>query len=153
LKFVGAGYHDKNWGSVSLDKEAVRSWYWGHTRLGPYSLVWFDTVTPDGTEYFSSWITENGTVVAQSCEPNSVVVRPWGDNSQFPPTLSAPTPSGYTIRYDLGGKGKFNANFTRETDVLANDIYKRMIGPITGGFEGGDQYTGRSLCEQFQFYA
>ncbi|KAG5803172.1 hypothetical protein H9Q74_008012 [Fusarium xylarioides] len=150
IKFTGVGYHDKNWASSPIEKE-TRSWYWGHGRVGPYSLVWYDTVTPDGKEHFSSWITKDGKVVSQSCEPNSVVVRPWGENDEFPPVRGAPAPSGYTLRYDLGEQGIFVANFTRETVTLETDTYKRMIGSITGGFEGKKQHKGRSLCEQFQF--
>ncbi|KAL5603583.1 hypothetical protein FOVSG1_006333 [Fusarium oxysporum f. sp. vasinfectum] len=150
IKFTGVGYHDKNWASSPIEKE-TRSWYWGHGRVGPYSLVWYDTVTPNGKEYFSSWITKNGKIVSKSCEPNAVVVRPWGENEEFPPARGSPAPSGYTMRYDLGEKGIFVANFTRETITLETDTYKRMIGSITGGFEGKKQHKGRSLCEQFQF--
>lgn len=79
-------------------------------------------------------------------------MRPWGDNIDFPPVLGAAAPSGYTFRFDLGEKGTFAANFTRQINNYEIDIYKRMIGPITGGIEGGQQHTGRSLCEQFQYF-
>ncbi|KAH8765150.1 hypothetical protein BGZ57DRAFT_990240 [Hyaloscypha finlandica] len=53
LKFTGSRYRDKiNWGLQSLP-QAVKSWYWGHGHMGPYSLVWFDTVNYDGTENVS----------------------------------------------------------------------------------------------------
>ncbi|EXM14585.1 hypothetical protein FOTG_17027 [Fusarium oxysporum f. sp. vasinfectum 25433] len=128
IKFTGVGYHDKNWASSPIEKE-TRSWYWGHGRVGPYSLIF-----------------------SKSCEPNAVIVRPWSENKEFPPARGAPPPPpGYSMRYDLGEKGVFVANFTRETITLETDTYKRMIGSITGGFEGKKQHKGRSLCEQFQF--
>ncbi|WYZ37662.1 hypothetical protein EsH8_II_001168 [Colletotrichum jinshuiense] len=150
FKFTGNGYHDKNWGDAILS-DTFNTWYWGHARLGPYSLVWFDTLTKDGKEHFSSWITKDGKVFSQSCKPDSVVVRPWGENSEYPPTPKLPAPSGYTIRYDLGHGKAFVANFTRESIQLSTNTYKRMSGPIVGGVEGGKQYEGRSLCEQFQY--
>lgn len=150
LKFQGVGYHDKNWGAEPLQK-AVKSWYWGHGRLGPYSLVWFDTVTLDGREHFSSWVTKGGKIVSQSCIPDSIVVRPWGANPEFPPPRGAGAPSGYTLRYDMGTAGVLMANFTQEAVVQDTELYKRMIGSISGGVAGGEQYNGRALCEQFQF--
>lgn len=37
----------------------VSSWYWGHARLGNYSLVWFGTTV----QYIATTITSWGTVV------------------------------------------------------------------------------------------
>ncbi|PNP59544.1 hypothetical protein FNYG_14918 [Fusarium nygamai] len=150
LNFTGNGYHDKNWGTKPI-REVVKSWYWGHGRVGPYSIVWFDTLTPDGKEHFSSWITKDGKVVSQSCKQEFIVVRPWGENSDYPPPPILPPPSGYSLRYDMAQGQTFVANFTSETIALATDTYKRMVGPIVGGIEGDKQYEGRALCEQFQF--
>lgn len=152
MRFTGNGYHDKNWGSV-IFKSAFQSWYWGHGRLGPYSLVWFDTLTRGGKEHFSSWVTKDNKVVSQSCDTNAVVVRPWGENNDYPPLPGMAAPSGYTLRYDMGYEGILTANFTREATQMDTDTYKRLIGSFSGGVEGGEQYEGRSLCEQFQFEA
>lgn len=108
-------------------------------------------MTPDGKEYFASLITEQGEIVSQSCEPNSVEVRPWGENAEFPPVRGATAPSGYSLRYALGEGSAFVANFTREVSQTETDFYKRMIGSFSGGIEGGEQYEGRALCDQFQF--
>lgn len=150
MKFNGVGHHEKNWGAAAVESSA-RFWYWGHGRVGPYSLVWFDGMTPDGKEYFASLITEQGEIVSQSCEPNSVEVRPWGENAEFPPVRGATAPSGYSLRYALGEGSAFVANFTREVSQTETDFYKRMIGSFSGGIEGGEQYEGRALCDQFQF--
>lgn len=146
----GYGYHDKNWGVGSLD-QTTKTWYWGHGRVGPYSLVWFDAVDKAGTEHFSSWVTKDGEVLAMSCADQTTTVRPWGNNSEYPPAPGLAQPSGYNIRFDMGDGKAFVANFTAEAIQLDMDIYKRLIGPIVGGIEGEEQYEGRSLCEQFQF--
>jgi hypothetical protein len=150
LKFSGIGYHDLSWGSAPLES-SVYSWYWGHGHLGPYSLVWFDVIGRDGKEYFSSWITEVGDVISYGCKPNSALVRPWGENSRFPPARGTPAPSGYSLRYDLGQNRTFVANFTRGVNIIDNDFTKHIIGLFSGGFEGGEQYEGRAMADQFQF--
>ncbi|KAK2609485.1 hypothetical protein N8I77_002982 [Diaporthe amygdali] len=150
LQFQGYGYHDKNWGVKPLE-ETLNTWYWGHARVGSYSLVWLDALAKDGKEHFSSWITKDGDVVSKSCEEQSIVVRPWGENSEYPPTTNLSAPSGYNIRYELGDGKAFVANFTVEAVTMSIGIYQRLIGPIVGGIEGEEQYEGRSLCEQFQY--
>jgi hypothetical protein len=149
FRFEGIGYHDKNWGVKPLH-EALDTWYWGHARLGPYSLVWFDALAKDGKEYFSSWISMNGTAVFQSCEDRSVVVRPWGENTTYPPNPKSPAPAGYDIRYDPGEGRAFVARFFTSTIQMSTDTYKRIMGPIRGGFEGQEHYEGTALCEQIQ---
>ncbi|KAG8162437.1 hypothetical protein KVR01_008202 [Diaporthe batatas] len=146
----GYGYHDKNWGVDSLDK-TTKTWYWGHGRVGPYSMVWFDAVEKAGKEHFSSWLVKDGEVLAMSCADQASVVRPWGNNSLYPPTTGLTQPSGYTIRFDLGDDKAFVANFTSKVVSLDMDIYKRQIGPLVGGIEGEEQFEGMSQCEQFAF--
>ncbi|KAG8158187.1 hypothetical protein KVR01_011948 [Diaporthe batatas] len=152
FNFEGYGYHDKRWG-VNLLDGPVTSYYWGHGRLGPYSIVWLDALSRDGKEYFSSWISMNGTVAFQSCGDKSVVVRPWkkdGTDPGYPPKPRDPAPDGYDIRFDVGEGQAFTARFYTSTIQLSTDVFKRITGPIVGGFEGGEKYEGVALGEQAQ---
>lgn len=148
----GLGYHDKNWGDKPF-LQSTSQWYWGHARLGPYSLVWFDTfgVGPTNeTEYFSGYVAANGSILASSCLANAVVVRPWGTNSAFPPTVLTGVPQGLEVVFDLGEVGILSANVT--TGALAitpQGGYARTLGHLVGGVEGGEVYEGRTLFEQF----
>lgn len=148
----GLGYHDKNWGDKPF-LQVTSQWYWGHARLGPYSLVWFDVFdvgNPNMTEYFSGYVAVNGTVLASSCLANAVVVRPWGKNGDFPPTVLTGVPQGLEVVFDLGEQGILSANVT--TGVLATTPqfgYARTLGHLVGGVEGGEVYEGRTLFEQF----
>ena len=150
MTFTGYGYHDKNWGVINFSK-AVQSWYWGHGRLGPYSIVWFDTMGTDGKEYVSSYVAENGKIIAGNCTSGSLRVRPFGGDDTYPPVATSSTPDGYLISYDLGDKGMLNVNFTigLNTDSIPN--YNRFIGKLEGGILGSPKFTGRALCEQFAF--
>ncbi|KAI5860319.1 hypothetical protein GGS23DRAFT_607044 [Durotheca rogersii] len=61
INLKGNGYYDNkgtisppgNWGSAPF-VDTVASWYWGHRRLGPYSLVWFDATDTSGTEHVAA---------------------------------------------------------------------------------------------------
>ncbi|KAH8660443.1 hypothetical protein BX600DRAFT_523392 [Xylariales sp. PMI_506] len=146
----GVGYHDKNWGDTPFIT-ATSSWYWGHAYLEPYSIVWFDAVDSGGNEHFSGYVAKDGEVIGSSCNPNAVVVRPWGDNSAYPPTLFTGAMQGIEAKFDLGSNGTFIANVTTGL-ALVDDVlvYIRTLGTVEGGLEGGEQYKGRALFEEFK---
>ena len=39
----GQGYHDHNWGNVSLEK-ILNHWYWGRSHVGPYTVIACDII-------------------------------------------------------------------------------------------------------------
>ncbi|KAJ7448620.1 hypothetical protein B0H11DRAFT_1618575, partial [Mycena galericulata] len=99
LAFEGLGYHDKNWSPVPF-ATSLASWYWGHGRIGPYSLVWFDFLDTSGIEHVSAFLSEDGVILGASCAPAALTVRPTGPggaNANYPPVISTPNPEGYRI--------------------------------------------------------
>lgn len=151
LAFTGYGYHDKNWGDVPF-VDVVQSWYWGHGRFGPYSVVWFDTKGDDGINYVSSYVSKNGEILAASCQAGSVQVRPYGGNSTYPPQETLTNPDGFDMSFDLGHLGVLKAKASIEVETVSGfSFYARYIGSIGGGIEGGKQYEGKAQFEQFRF--
>ncbi|KIW85452.1 hypothetical protein Z517_00842 [Fonsecaea pedrosoi CBS 271.37] len=152
MSFNGPGYHDKNWGARRLPS-TVTSWYWGHGHVGPYSLVWFDAIAIDGQEYFSGYLSKDGTIVSAGC--SGITVRPTGDNSEYPPAPLQGDPSGFHIEYATD-----DGNFVVDVEnyavawkpPLISGGYTRWSGNITGGFEGQETYTGATVHEWIRFY-
>jgi hypothetical protein len=130
---------------------ATSSWYWGHANFGPYTLVWFDALSTAGVEYVSSYITSNGVVLAASNAAGSITVRPFGANSDYPPKITTGTPTGFTISATLSTGQTFVANATIGVVAYNNGAYGRYSGAVTGGIQGGVQYSGKGLWEQFKF--
>jgi len=127
----------------------VQSWYWGHGRLGPYSIVWFDVIAGDGAEYVSSYASLNGSVVASSC--SGIKVRPQGANSQYPPVVTSGNPQGFYIELDLGDEEVLEVNVTGTLIITDADLYTRWIGTLSGGIQGSSTYHGVALYEEFKF--
>lgn len=153
LSFVdGVGYHDKNWGDQPF-AQSTSQWYWGHAHVGPYSIVWFDALDLAGQEYVSGYVARGGEVLAASCSPLAVVVRPWGANSTYPPTMTTGPMEGLEIKFDLGGGKTLLANVTTDTILYEDPGYARTIGTVEGGIDGEDSYTGRALFEEFALVA
>ncbi|KAJ3551129.1 hypothetical protein NM688_g4909 [Phlebia brevispora] len=149
LQFSGPGYHDKNWGCKPTNV-TVKSWYWGHARVGPYSIVWFTVIAPDGSEYVSNYAAKGGEVVTASC--GGLTVRPTGANATYPPTPTSPAPEGFHIEQDIEGEGTLVVDVQNiRLITYVPDTAYRWFGNVTGGFGNGTQWTGAALYEAFAF--
>ncbi|KAF7323312.1 hypothetical protein HMN09_00112000 [Mycena chlorophos] len=146
FKFSGSGYHDKNWAGVPFATD-VQSWYWGHARFGPYSIVWFDMLDLNGTEHVSAYVARDDKIELASCVPNAIKVRPVPD--VYPPTLSTPDPTGYQI--SIESAPKMNVTIGSLVRLVADiPSYGRFSGNVTAVVEGGKVYHGTGLMEQFK---
>jgi len=144
VKYQGVGYHDSDWGDGPLTDNMT--WYWGHARVGVYSLVWSDILNlSTGTEYQSGYVGMNGTIVSASC--GTMSVRPRGENSTYPPIPGA-EPSGFHIVYDMGDQGILDVNVTNYENVAYQPPqYARWVGKTVGGIRGQEVYEGVGLYE------
>ncbi|KAJ5456530.1 hypothetical protein N7530_011804 [Penicillium desertorum] len=139
LKFRGPGYHDKNWSDQPFT-DSVHSWYWGHGRLGPYSIVWFSYLAiddPTNATYVSSYVAKDGELLISACDPSILTVRPIGSpgttGGRYPPRMGD-IPDGFRLEYDLGeANGQLKVNVSVRTLVAGNgNDYMRWTGDIVG---------------------
>ncbi|EKM52038.1 uncharacterized protein PHACADRAFT_262489 [Phanerochaete carnosa HHB-10118-sp] len=146
VNFTGVGYHDQNWGPSTVDT-VVKSWYWGHARLGPLAVVWFYVVSPDGSEHVSSYISRNGEVLTASC--SGMAVSMTGTDNNFPPAQ----PAGFHISARVEGEGQLEVDVMHKTVLTADpDVATyRWIGSVSGGFVNGTTWSGPALYEAFAF--
>jgi len=146
--FSGIGYHDQNWGDQPF-QNLVASWFWGHGRLGPYTVVWYDALTPSGLETVSGYIARDREIISVRC--SSTVVRPTGATDSYPPVISSGIPSGnFHVTIDLGSEGTFVLNVTSKHLVIeAVPSYYRWTGTLTGGIVGRESFVGAALYEEF----
>jgi hypothetical protein len=149
LKFEGTGYHDKNWGDGTPFAAVVKHWYWGHARVGPYSVVFFDAVNKDGDEYFSGYVSKEGNLLEASCGNGSVLVRPYGKNDEYPPPVGGQPSDGLTATFDLGAEGTLQVNVTTQNVLVNLSNYRHCSGQASGGIVGGAQFKGVGLYETF----
>lgn len=139
--------------------ETVQSWYWGHGRLGPYSIVWFNGIDTANKIHTSSYVTLHGAVQVASCSSSAVKVRPIEASNKtggrYPPQ-AGDIPNGFNIEFDLGGNnGLLRVKASADT-ILVGDgrYYYRWSGSLTGELVGSDgktkgKYSGVSIFEQF----
>ncbi|KAL4863648.1 hypothetical protein BDV12DRAFT_177276 [Aspergillus spectabilis] len=150
LTFTGIGYHDKNFGEQNFGSN-VGSWYWGHGRLGEYSVVWFDGLTPERQNFVSAYVARNNEILIAQC--SGVTVRPYGEDATYPPLISTEPPSGFVVNFtlpdrdlDLTAAGKHVIAGGR-----AGLRYTRWSGTLEGVIDG-ELLTGDTMFEQFNFF-
>ncbi|PSR82757.1 hypothetical protein BD289DRAFT_370867 [Coniella lustricola] len=145
MEFEGYGYHDKTWVDQPF-QDSIQSAFWGHARLGPYAVVWWHSRAQDGTdisaEYLASY--ETGKVIASRCVDSPNNTLGWGEDSTWPLVPGSAAPEGMIINWDLGDAGMFSANITSQALFANVSYWSAGRGPVTGGFQGQEQYSGET---------
>jgi len=143
-----ANYMTQNWGDTVFT-DNLGSWFWGHGNIGPYSVMYFDGLTPEGVESRSGHVTRDGKILLSGC--NDVIARPMGINSTYPPTQSSGNPGGFHVEFDLGPEGILAVDIKPNFIVIqALEVFTRWVGSVTGGIVGQETYTGAALFEEFR---
>lgn len=123
--------------------DSVDSWYWGHGRLGPYSIVWFSYLAlddPTDTTYVSSYVAKDGELLVSACNSSLLTVRPVGKSGttggRYPPRVGD-MPEGFRLEYDLGETHGHLRVDVSMTTVVAGDgeSYMRWTGNMVGEVE------------------
>ncbi|KAF7549275.1 hypothetical protein G7Z17_g6489 [Cylindrodendrum hubeiense] len=144
LSFEGSGYHDQNWGAANFAR-SLTQWYWGHSNVGNYSLVFFYHLDLSLKVTSSVYLAENGKPIISGC--SVVEVAPLGPGTSVPLKRGTEV-EGWSIKIDDPLRGKFA--FTVENTVTTstqNQVYTRWIGRTTGGRDGGTNSTGAGIIE------
>lgn len=130
----------QNWSDQPFDQNVGDWWYWGHGRLGEYSVVWFSYQSSDGLEHVSAYAAKDSHIVTTHCQLGSARVRPIGAN-----------PGDFTVSLDLGSEGilDMNVNATVVLEQLST-VYYRWAGSLEGRLNSGKLILGGvALFEKF----
>lgn len=148
----------QNWSDQPFT-DTVQSWYWGHGHLGPYSLIWFSSLTlndPSNKAYVSGYVARDGQILVSSCASSVLTVRPMGSGSsaRYPPRVGD-VPDGFGLEFDLGDGKWLTANVSGVRIAGDGRYYFRWAGDMTGvvGVEDGEEVEagldGSAIFEQF----
>src|ERR1700736_3095721 len=123
---TGVGYHDHNWGNVSLAK-IVHDWYWARGQAGPYSVI-ASLVTAHKrygyTELPIFMLAREGEVVADdSRRVRFDALDTYTDQSTGKPVA---TRTRYTY---LGEDERWIVTFTRDHDLATSRMIDNLRGP------------------------
>jgi len=145
------GYHDMNWSNRPIF-ESIDSWYWGHAKMGPYTLAWFDGIDFSGKEHVNGFVSVDGDehgAIMLSCKVGDVIVRPQGQGAQYPPDSQHADFTSLHIELQTED-GLLVADVVPMGDnLIVPGLYQLNFGSIKGGLEGGEVYEGIAEFEEF----
>jgi hypothetical protein len=123
---TGLGYHDHNWGNVSL-AEIVHDWYWARGQAGPYSVIASLVTAHERYGYAELpifMLARDGTVVADDSRcARFEALDTYTDESTGKPVA---TRTRYTY---LGDAERWIVTFTRDRDLAKSRIIESVHGP------------------------
>ncbi|KAF9260464.1 hypothetical protein L218DRAFT_932596 [Marasmius fiardii PR-910] len=153
----GIGYHDKTWGQNSISTSSKYS-DWGHARVGPYSIVFYDLLDYNNTERVYAYIAKDGEAELIGCGAGESVakVRQWGSsNTTYPPTNKDGLLAnlGLTVEYTAPSGDEYLFNITTTSIIKTESgVYSRAVGDVFGGIVGGETYEGgRAFYTEYTF--
>lgn len=130
------------------------NWYAVRANVGPYVWSGVNVIVEGGETMSSSYINENGEIIFSSLESDSVTIRPWGNDAQFPPPSFYPNPLGALVQFNAGDSGTFIFNVAFKTNSPRTPLgagLAKWFGTGTGGKVGGPTYTGPLMFEWLDF--
>jgi hypothetical protein len=144
LKFDnGLGYHDHKWSDRPFH-HSVKNWFWGHGRLGDYSIVWLFSEGHDGKIYSNAYLAHpNGKNVA-SCE-NSV------SGPVTPNMVIVDTGNAFNLTFSLPGVQKFVMRVEKTKVIGKRGPFTRWTGKISAEIQQGYTLHGNALFQEFHF--
>ncbi len=155
LHLVGSGYHDHNWGNISMLK-LMHHWYWGRAKVGDYKIIsaWITAEKKYGYKDFDVFmLAKNGEIIGDNSN-HTLKFKPeegYIDADTGKPVFNKviyeyTTESGeeYRIIYDRHG----DINKTRFTDVLPFPL--GLLAKLVG-FDGGYlRFEGTATVEKLE---
>jgi hypothetical protein len=123
---TGVGYHDHNWGNVSLAK-IIHDWYWARGQAGPYSVIASFITAHERYVYAELpifMLAREGEVVADdSRRVRFEALDTYTDESTGKPVAKK---TRYTY---LGEDERWIVTFTRDRDLAKSRMIDGMHGP------------------------
>ncbi len=134
----GHGYHDHNWGNVSLP-QVVNNWYWGRGQAGPYTFITAYIVAEKKYGYAPIpvfMLAEDGKVIAD--DETKVLFSTSGVRTDH--DTRKPVADVHAYRYD-DSEHAYTVRYTREETILRTKFIdsitgiKRLVARLVG-FDG-----------------
>ena len=153
VKTSGIGYHDHNWGNVSM-MDVINNWYWGRGQAGPYTVIACFLVAEARYGFAGLpiyMLAKNGTIVA---DDNTKVEFTPSDTNRDHDT-GKPVADLLTYTYTDGSSRDvitWRRHRTILRDKFVDDIsgIKRFMAKLTG-FDGAYmRFIGELSVERYE---
>jgi hypothetical protein len=148
----GVGYHDHNWGDVSMAK-LINHWYWGRAQAGDYSIVAsyiFAEKAYGSAELPIFMLAKGGKIIAD----DSSKVRFHLENEHLDPKSGKPVANVVVYEYEDGPE-RYRVSYRRSETIANEELIKQVSGfkhllAELARFDGAYlRFTGNVQLERF----
>ena len=155
LHLEGSGYHDHNWGNISMLK-LMHHWYWGRAKIGDYKVIssWITAEKKYGYKEFDVFMLAKGSEIL-------------GDNSnhtlKFLPTdeyidshTGKPVYNKVIYEYETPAGETYRITYHRRSDISRQNFIDLLpgivrLGARLIGFEGSYlRFEGSATIEKLE---
>jgi hypothetical protein len=148
----GVGYHDHNWGDVSMAK-LINHWYWGRAQAGDYSIVASYIVAEKAygdAELPIFMLAKGGKIIADDARKISF----HHEDEHTDPKSGKPVANVVVYEYEDGPE-RYRVTFRRSATIVNEELinrvsgFKRLLGELAR-FDGAYlRFTGNVELERF----
>jgi hypothetical protein len=148
----GVGYHDHNWGDVSMAK-LINHWYWGRAQAGDYSIVAsyiFAEKAYGNAELPIFMLAKGGKIIADDRRK----VRFHLEDEHVDAKSGKPVANLVVYEYE-DGPDRYRVSYRRSQTIVNEELIKRVRGfkhllAELAGFDGAYlRFTGNVQLERF----
>ena len=151
----GSGYHDHNWGDVSMMK-LMHHWYWGRAKIGDYKVIssWITAGKKYGYNEFDIFMLAKGPEILGDNSNHTLKFLP--EDEYMDENTGKPVYGKIVYEYETPAGEYYRITFDRKGDISREFFYQSLpkaLRPLAklAGFLGSYQrFTGTAMIERLE---
>ena len=155
LHLEGSGYHDHNWGNISMLK-LMHHWYWGRAKIGDYKVIssWITAGEKYGYKEFDVFmLAKDGQILGDNANHT---LRFLPGDEYIDDHTGKPVYNKVVYEYETPAGESYRITYERRSDISCMNFVDRLLGPMRIlakiiGFEGSYlRFEGSATIEKLE---
>ena len=155
LHLEGSGYHDHNWGNLSMLK-LMHHWYWGRAKIGEYKVIssWITGEKKYGYKDFDVFMLAKGSEILGDNSNHTLKFLPTGE--YIDDHTGKPVYGKVIYEYTTEGGEQYRITYDRKGDISRQNFIDLLPAPLKlgaklVGFEGSYlRFEGEATVERME---
>jgi len=155
LHLEGSGYHDHNWGNISMLK-LMHHWYWGRAKIGDYKVIssWITAEKKYGYKDHDVFMIAKGGEIIGDNSNHTLKFKP--EDRYIDEHTGKPVYNKVVYEYTAESGEEYRITYKRRGDINKTrfvDVLPKPIGVLARliGFDGGYlRFEGEASIERIE---
>ena len=155
LHLEGSGYHDHNWGNISMLK-LMHHWYWGRAKIGDYKVIssWITAEKKYGYKDHDVFMIAKGGEIIGDNSNHTLKFKP--EDRYIDEHTGKPVYNKVVYEYTAESGEEYRITYKRRGDINKTrfvDVLPKPIGVLVRliGFDGGYlRFEGEASIERIE---